>query len=127
MHLVSEVFQTREARFCFCLVRIKMPLLICFRIRNPERGAFTGGGVAQLRRELRANLIVFRSYITRRVRRIGATKTVANSKVNFGQFCANTPFQCPLLEISDQKKFEGNTHSENFSAMFSKSLACLNK
>ena len=26
---VSEVFQTKVALFCFCLVRINMPLLMC--------------------------------------------------------------------------------------------------
>ena len=29
VYLVFEVLQTKVAHFCFCLVRIKMPLLIC--------------------------------------------------------------------------------------------------
>ena len=32
-HLIFEVFQTRVAHFCFCLVRITMPLLICRQLR----------------------------------------------------------------------------------------------
>ena len=33
VYLVFEVFQTKVAHFCFCLVRIEMPLLM-YKIRQ---------------------------------------------------------------------------------------------
>ena len=44
VYLVFEVFQTGVGHFCFCLVRIKMPLLKCIAIyRSDGRGKFGKG------------------------------------------------------------------------------------
>ena len=57
-------------------------------------------GVAQICCKLRTKFVqncrYFVSHIRGRMRKI-----VANLSVNFGQFDANTPFQCPLFEILD--------------------------
>ena len=62
-------------------------------IRNPKKGAFAKGRRANLLQpahQICAKLPAFRLVHPRRVRKI-----VANLKVNFGQFYANSPFPMP--------------------------------
>ena len=55
--------------------------------------------LSQIERQICAKLPVFR-FVHQRKGAQRCRKFVANSKVNFGQFYANTLFQCPLLRIS---------------------------
>ena len=63
-----------------------------------REGGVREGGVAQICRKLRAkfaqNCRYFVSYIRGRLRKI-----VANLKVSFGQFYANTPFPMPFSKF----------------------------
>ena len=40
--LIFEVFETKVAHFCFCLVRIILPLLICILLSSSQFQAETG-------------------------------------------------------------------------------------
>ena len=56
--------------------------------------------LSQIARQTCAKLLAFR-FVHQRKGAQNCRKLVANLKVNFGQFYANTPVQCPLLEISE--------------------------
>ena len=71
-----------------------------------RRGRSRGGrcaNLSQIVRQIYAKWPVFR-FVHERKGAQNCRKFVANLKVNFGQFYANTPlnFQCPLLQISER-------------------------
>ena len=68
-------------------------------LRNPEKGAFAKGGrcanLSQIAHQIcRKTWLVFR-FVHQRKGAQNCRKFVANLKVNFGQFYANTPFPMP--------------------------------
>ena len=68
------------------------------RVRNPEKGAFARGALRKFVANCAPNLPKI-GFVHQRKGAQNCRKCVANLKVNFGQFYANTPFPMPLFQI----------------------------